>query len=403
MMLIPLWYRRCARDLLTRASRSGGARSLRGAALLVTVALLACASDRSDTSETKRSRSPVNVELATVHRVLLEAPPLHPIVAPFRVDVASNGSYYIADRSERALWVYDSSGRYERRIAGAGYGPGRLQTLYGAALIRDTVALYDFNTASLSLYDTTGAFIKAVTLESQPRERPRRISVVGDSLLLVSRFPSQQPSRALLTITTVTGQEVTRIAFAADYYRRNPPLVAALTPPLADAGDGIVVAGITGHDSLFVYGYDGRRIAAGRITLDKGPRITDYETIARASRDPLSLVRLPTISDSLRQAGSFALAAIAVVDSAHAVLQLEPTASADSDPSVLPDSVWLVPVAIDRGAGQLFFGQPIRSGGRLVGHIERRAALLIDTGRADGQAELSAITVQAASPTVVLP
>ena len=225
--------------------------------------------------------------------------------------------YVAVDASDRALKMYSAAGAPEAPVGGPGPEPGRFIRLLDGGAFGDSLYGYDFSKTALEIFDRSGRFARTMTLRRNDESAIAGVRDVEDSLFLLTAFPAGSHNKNLLQLIrpngTIRSSFFNRTAF---YTPTNPELIQA-TYIAADANAGVVVAGIFGGDSLYVYDYDGIELASGQLTLADGTPLSLFRAaIARNG----GKVRDSTGHRATK--GIIALVGLVVVDATHAVLQL---------------------------------------------------------------------------------
>jgi hypothetical protein len=89
-------------------------------------------------------------------------------IGEFIVDDA--GTFYISDRKEDHIKVFDGTGRYLRTIGRHGQGPGEFEGIAGLSIVRMTgeLVVYDVLQMRFSFFKTDGTYIRDLRFE-EPR------------------------------------------------------------------------------------------------------------------------------------------------------------------------------------------------------------------------------------------
>ncbi len=341
---------------------------------VLVIAAIACAAPQQESRPLAEVRE--GGRLDTAHVVFLESPPSYPFVDPIAVAVAPNGDYIVGDRSERAVWRFSNNGQYKARVIEAGQDHGRVRALYGAVVLNDEVGAFDVLSSSVTFVDADGKLNRVITLPFTPRWRPRSVTAVDDTTLLVVHHPGDSPNRRLLRFIDARGLVQDSLVDRGDYYNRNSPIFTVLSMPLADSKDDLVLVGFSGHDSLFAFHRDGRPLAQSRLQT-RDFAIRDFETVAQEREGKLSAADLPELSEEAMRLGITSLSQVLVLDSVTAIAQLD--FSNHGGPSRRPfgSASVLVPLRIDRASGAIQAGSPLKVTGALVGRTSAGQALLL--------------------------
>jgi hypothetical protein len=146
---------------------------------------------------------------------------------------------------------------------------------------------------------------------------PASVQSVDDSLLLVVGFPLGARNRGLLALVGRDGSVRSRFFALREYFTpENPPLLEN-SYVVADAGHGIVVAGLRGGAGLSVFDYQGRRLASAPILLDGKTPLPTYRALIEGNRGNVKRPDNTYVIDDVD-----ALVALTVLDGSHALLQV---------------------------------------------------------------------------------
>ncbi|HEX9094463.1 MAG TPA: hypothetical protein VF902_10845, partial [Coriobacteriia bacterium] len=105
----------------------------------------------------------------------------------------SDGRIVVANGGSQELRYFDSTGTYLMTAGRKGGGPGEFEQLGAAmALPGDTVAAYDWSLRRISLFDSTGTFVRSFTLEF-PAGMPSPIGRFADGTWLSNRSFAFRP------------------------------------------------------------------------------------------------------------------------------------------------------------------------------------------------------------------
>jgi len=135
--------------------------------------LLACGSPAPDLSrfsvDARRStfqrgafpRRP-SVELLQVFSIgRLEGPEEQMFGIVFDADLGPDGSVYVVDPQYRRVGAYDSAGGFRRWIGRTGQGPGEFMAPVQVVAFDSTIAVYDNQLGTISIFDTAGVFLRS--------------------------------------------------------------------------------------------------------------------------------------------------------------------------------------------------------------------------------------------------
>lgn len=176
---------------------------------------------------------------------------------PLLMSTRPSGEIVIGDRSDKDIKIYSPAGSRLRSIGRPGEGPGEFLSLMGAQSYGDSLAAYDFLLRRLTIFSEQGEAVRALTL-NPPAFSMR---VVDDSLFLLIRHPGQGGN--LLRLVRRDGSTVSEFFDVRHTFRE--PKLRQLTAVFADGAGGRIFAGVFGSDSVYVFDYQGRHLASGRI------------------------------------------------------------------------------------------------------------------------------------------
>lgn len=220
-----------------------------------------------------------------------------------------SGGFLIPDRSDGDLKLYDSAGRRTGAWGGRGRGPGEFTTLTSAGLFRDSVWGYDFSTQTITLFAPDGRAGRTIKVPSSAWS----VRVLDDSLFLLASTV-EAGSTDLLSVMRADGS-VRSSFFDRSKYLSSAPDLFLLTSPVADGRDGLIFAGTVGSDSVFVFDYSGRQLAAGAV--DATEPLKTYRSIAKANGN-----RLKGPNGASRASGVETVMKIVALDHSRAALHL---------------------------------------------------------------------------------
>lgn len=202
------------------------------------------------------------------------------VARPTSVYQLADGRFVIGDKSERNIKVVDSGLESIETIGRAGSGPGEFSALPSVGLLADSiVALQGGGTPEVRVYSTDGALIRSFSAMLWTEGGgPRQLSVVDDSLFLMTRTPLFTHGKPIVLLSDRRG-EVRASFFSLDYYLPEAAIeLAQYTAPFADGRDGLIWVSFAGADSVFVFDYRGTRLGAVGIPGVDGP-IPTYRSV----------------------------------------------------------------------------------------------------------------------------
>jgi len=319
---------------------------------------------------TNLSIAPTNCNnvLSILRRDTLRSAKGFPLVDPFHVVTNRAGLLIVADRSEKALTVFDLHGSQLRRIGGVGTDPGQFITLAGAALIGDTMAVYDYNSATVTLLSLSGRVLGQRLLPFTGAVRARTVRTINDSLMLVVEYPGGKTAAPMLSLTGTDLRVRAKFWILKDYFARTPRFFVGYSVPHADGGYGIVAGGVVGGDSLHVFDYNGRSVAAGSLRDERGRAVRSIEAIARANHDSAF-----TRDGKFVGAEVDAFAEVVAVGDDIVVVQLSRPPAGALFRRDINDSNTFVAVAVERTTKTVRTLGGLRMRGTLVGRPARGA------------------------------
>lgn len=196
------------------------------------------------------------------------------LARPSLVSVDRRGRFVIEDRSDKNIKVYDGAGQRVGTFGRPGGGPGEFASLQTAQVYRDSIITYDFAQARLTVFTANGQVARTASLLPPPW----RVRVVDDSLLLFIDHPARggESLRLMRFDGTVVSSFFNIEGHLGDPRLRQHSVI------FADARDGVVFAGFFGGDSLYVFDYAGRRLAAGGV--DPTQPLTSLRSLAQRNR-----------------------------------------------------------------------------------------------------------------------
>lgn len=252
-------------------------------AAVALVVLAACDGSRGGRGSTATGRDGSReLALEVVARLDDRGQPI--LARPELTSVDSRGRYFITDRSDKNVKVYDAEGRRTLTFGRAGGGPGEFQSLITAQIYRDSLVVHDFLNPRGTVFGPDGRYARALSLVTRGMPVPRHVRVVDDSLfLLVAPVPGNA-DRDLVTLVRPDGSKVSSFFNQASYFRNDPNLIQH-TGVIADAANGLVFVALVGGDSVWAFDYTGRRVATHPIDPVQ-PLVTLKTLLARNGGKP---------------------------------------------------------------------------------------------------------------------
>ena len=86
--------------------------------------------------------------------------------------VLGNGTIAVTDMAAREVHFFDPPGEPLARRGGEGKGPGEFDFLWGLAVLGSRAYAYDPHSTRLTVFDSVGSYLEAVTLEAPEGYRP---------------------------------------------------------------------------------------------------------------------------------------------------------------------------------------------------------------------------------------
>jgi hypothetical protein len=276
----------------------------------------------------------------------------NPLLAdPIGVYVDPAGRFVAVDRSDKMLKVYDRAGTFLFSAGRAGPGPGEFGALWGGGSLRDSIFGYDFTKVSVAVFAPDGRYVRSFPIRRPGEGLPAAIHPVDDSLLLVVGFAIDSWRRELLSLVRRDGTVRSRFFNLSAYFSPGDPALLMKSIVVADAGGGVVVAGMRGSDSLWVFDYDGRLLASARIVLDGKRPLRTYRSLIEANRGKLERPDGTLVVD-----GEPALVALVAGTGGQAMLQVMSIGKADRPWPDLTEGGHFLVARVDRGRGTLSMG-----------------------------------------------
>lgn len=250
--------------------QGGGRRELPNllACLLTSIVFSACTPDRAAESGFSQT-----LEISLGEATVLQDDSARELAVPTLVSVDRAGRLIIADGSDRDIKIYDSTGFRLKTIGRPGQGPGEFMSLTAAQAYQDSIVASDFALRRLTVFSPDGVPVRSFS----PSFHPFAIRVVDDSLFLLIRHPGQ--GGKLLSIIRPDGSTISEFFDGAEFFE--DPQLRHLTAVNADAADGRVFVNIFGDDDLFIFNYEGKQIASGKIGGQLP--LSDFPTLLKAS------------------------------------------------------------------------------------------------------------------------
>src|SRR6056297_7635 len=175
------------------------------------VALTSCISDKSDINVPEDVAALENIavysgEMAPLNEISFEP------VARFGdtdsifisrvsgIDVADDGTLFMADRSEAVIHVYDGAGGYQTSIGRRGEGPGEFQTIVQPELSDGSLFVLDLDQQRVSVFDAENySFRRSFSLGDKDgiRGRPLSMELLPEERILAIYSASERDGKRL--------------------------------------------------------------------------------------------------------------------------------------------------------------------------------------------------------------
>jgi len=104
-----------------------------------------------------------------------------------------NGIYYVPDKRDRRIVVFDSGGRYIRDFSRRGSGPGEFQSIEIQSIHGDQISLFDTNLDRTTVFNTNGELkgVYSVPSATNPLENLFR---TNDGILIGTKYEYERGS-----------------------------------------------------------------------------------------------------------------------------------------------------------------------------------------------------------------
>lgn len=279
--------------------------------ILLAIGIVACGGGEGEPDGGEASPYQESLSLSVVGTLPIATDGKDLIARPTSVYQLPDGRLVIGDKSERNIKIVAAGLDSVGVISRAGNGPGEFSTLLSVGVLADSiVALQGGGAPEVRVYSTDGVLHRSFSVMLWG---PRDLSVVDDSLFLLTRYPIFRQGQPIVSLLDRSG--TTRAAFfPLDYYLPESAIeLAQYTNPFADGRDGLVWVSFSGSDSVFAFDYHGTRLGSVAIPGDDGPiptyRSAFDETGGRFQRadSTWSLDGLPTASTLVALPGGQAL------------------------------------------------------------------------------------------------
>jgi hypothetical protein len=331
----------------------------RTSAFVLTAALLAACGDAQAGAGRAANLVPGHIQTRVLDTLVSGDNPL--LADPIGLYENAAGRFVAVDRSDKMLKVYDADGDYLLSAGRAGPGPGEFGALWGGGPLGDSLFGYDFAKTSVAVFSPEGAYVRSFSVRPPGEGIPAAVLPLDDSLLLVVRFPIDSWRRELISVVRRDGTVRSRFFSRREYFTPEQPPLLQSSYVVADAGNGIVVAGLRGGDSLWVFDYDGRQLAAAPVVVDGRPLRT-YRSLIEANRGKMQRPDGSWVID-----GVPALTALVVADGGQAVLQVMQPGAADRPWPDLTEGGRFLLARVDRATGGMWMGGDTALAEGLVG------------------------------------
>lgn len=284
-------------------------------------------------------------------------------------DVAAR--YVVADESDKALKLFDPAGMEAASVGRPGSGPGEFAALMGGGALGDSLYAYDFNGTRLTVFSPVGTYVRSFTVAQPGSPMPGAVRVVDDSLVLVVGFPIGAHTRDLIRLLRRDGSSRSSFFNQRGYFSPEDPALIQSSVVHADGANGVVFAGMMGHDSIFAFSYDGRRLGAGPLLAGDDQPVQTFRSILHANGG-----RRTRPDGTPTMQGQLALVAMTALDDRHAVAQLMPLDYGPDGQIDRTEGGTFILLTLDRHKGTLSASRHMPLKGGLLGRDRQGAALL---------------------------
>jgi hypothetical protein len=276
-------------------------------------ALAACGPSGNASAEgPEQGRVSIGVEVLDTLRTLGE-----PILAdPIGLYVDATDRYVAVDRSDKNIKLFNATGRFVGAVGRPGPGPGEFGALWGGGALSDSIFGYDFVQMHLAVFSPAGDYVRSFPIRGKDDPVPITVLPVDDSLLLIVGFPVDGYKRDLLALRRRDGSVRSRFLNLRRYFTTDDSQLHQHSLVVADAASGVVVAGLRGGDSIWVFDYDGRRLGAAPIRVD-GRSLRTYRSLIEENRGNVTRPDGSYVIDNENT-----LMAVVVVSPTEALLQV---------------------------------------------------------------------------------
>ena len=247
---------------------------MRTPTVLAALALTACTSGAE--ARAWREGGERGIAMETAARLREDASSL--VVRPLGISVDPNGHYVIPDRSDKNIKVFAPGGDLVRIVGRAGHGPGEFTGLAAGQAYGDSTIGYDIAGGRLTVFGPDGRYVRSLTLAGR-YPLASSVSVVDDSLFLLTAFAAGNAGRNLLTLIRPDGSRIASF-FNPSNYLSNTPALLQNTGVKADGVNGVVFAVLVGGDSVYAFDYAGHRLGSQGVDPEQ-PLVTTRTLLER--------------------------------------------------------------------------------------------------------------------------
>lgn len=272
----------------------------------------ACTGERSDGVKTGDEQT-----FAYSVRDTLNSRTGYAIGRPLWISQDPTAAYVIADESDKALKRFTAAGTEAAPVGRPGSGPGEFTALLGGGALGDSLYAYDFNGTRLTVFSPAGAYVRSFSVAQPGTPMPSSVRVIDDSLVLVAGFPVGSHTRDLIRLLRRDGSTRSTFFNHKAYFSPEDPALIQSSVVHADGTQGVVFAGMMGHDSVYAFSYDGRRLGAGPLLREGGEPVRTFRSVLQANGGRRTR---PDGAPAIQ--GETELVAITAMDGRHAVAQL---------------------------------------------------------------------------------
>ncbi len=129
--------------------------------------------------------------------------------------MGDDGHFYVLDRGNQRIAVFDQAGEYVRSFGRSGSGPGEFTDPRLFSIFNNKVAVLDTRIYRVSIFNVNGTFLESFSYQMSELKLEIHLTA-EDNLVLVSRKfdhlqDNREYSRGVVTIVTVEGDTITQM------------------------------------------------------------------------------------------------------------------------------------------------------------------------------------------------